>query len=60
MSTWFSRLASRLVTFADPDNGPWNRCLRAVADPQRMDFDADLRRMHRDVDAIRVRFAEPR
>ena len=63
MSTWLSRLASRLVALMDPDNGPWNPDPWGCSNGQGMDpewADADLRRMSRDLDAIRVRFAEPR
>lgn len=63
MSTWLSRLASRLAALLDPDNGPWNPYPRWCSYGQGMDSecaDADLRRMSRDLDAIRVRSAEPR
>ncbi|HOB48488.1 MAG TPA: hypothetical protein PKK01_04140 [Mycobacterium sp.] len=60
MSTWLSRLAGRLAVLWDPDNGPWKPCPPGWFDPEWGDADADLRRMHRDLDAIRVRYAEPR
>jgi hypothetical protein len=47
----------------DPDNGPWNPYPGDCSNGQGMDpewADADLRRMTRELDAIRVRFAEPR
>ncbi len=63
MSTLLSRLASRLAALMDPDNGPWNPYPGDCSNGQGMDpewADADLRRMTRELDAIRVRFAEPR
>jgi hypothetical protein len=55
MSTWFSRVAERLAALLDPSVGPWNPTSREWGD-----VDADLRRQHADLDAIRVRFSDHR
>ncbi len=55
MSTWFSRVASRLAVLLDPGRGPWNP--PATAWPE---VDADLRRLRHDLDAIRTRFSDHR
>ena len=58
MSTWFSRVASRLAALLDPGHGPWNPSLTgwSVGD----ETDADVRRMRTDLDALRVRFSDHR
>jgi len=65
MRTWFSRLAERIAVRVDPGNGPWRPNPSPWdawewTNPERMEIDADLRRMCQDLDAIRVRFAEGR
>ena len=55
MSTWFSRVASRLAALVDPGHGPWNPSSAGLDD-----VDADVRRMHADLDALRVRFSDHR
>ncbi|PND57943.1 hypothetical protein CRM90_10840 [Mycobacterium sp. ENV421] len=55
MSTWFSRVASRLATLLDPGHGPWNPSSTGWDD-----VDADARRMRADLDALRVRFSDHR
>lgn len=53
MSTWLSRVASRLAVLVDPENGPWN-----PPSVEWADVDADVRRLRSDLDAIRVRLPE--
>ena len=55
MSTWFSRVASRLAALVDPGHGPWNPPSAGWDD-----VDADVRRMRGDLDALRVRFSDHR
>ena len=55
MSTWFTRLAGRLGALQDPTGGPWNPMPSDWAD-----VDADVRRLRRDLDAVRVRFSDHR
>ncbi|HNF07628.1 MAG TPA: hypothetical protein PKM33_10075 [Mycobacterium sp.] len=55
MSTWFTRLAGRLGALQDPTRGPWNPMPSDWAD-----VDADVRRLRRDLDAVRVRFSDHR
>jgi hypothetical protein len=55
MSTWFSRVASRLATLLDSSHGPWTPSSSGWDD-----VDADVRRMRGDLDALRVRFSDHR
>ncbi len=55
MSTWFSRVGSRLAALLDPHTGPWNPTFADWAD-----VDADVRRLRHELDAIRIRFPERR
>ena len=55
MSTWFSRVGSRLAALLDPHTGPWNPTFSDWAD-----VDADVRRLRHELDAIRMRFPERR
>jgi len=52
MSTWFSRVAARLGALLDPRTGPYS--------PNWQDADADLRRVHAELEAIRVRYSDHR
>ncbi len=55
MSTWFSRVASRLATLLDPGRGPWNPTSTGWDD-----VDADVRRLRNDLDAVRTRYSDHR
>jgi hypothetical protein len=55
MSTWFSRVGSRLAALLDPHTGPWNPTFADWAD-----VDADVRRLRHELDAIRIRVPERR
>lgn len=52
MNSWFSRLAARLTAPPDLRNGPWIPPSAGWGD-----VDADVRRLRRDLDAIRVRYS---
>jgi hypothetical protein len=58
MSTWFSRVASRLATLLDPGHGPWNPSSSGWSKGD--ETDADARRLRGDLDALRVRFSDHR
>lgn len=55
MSNWLSRLVQRWAALLDSYSGPWT-----PTPGDWGDGDADLRRQHSDLDAIRVRFADHR
>jgi hypothetical protein len=55
MSTWFSRVGSRLAALLDSHTGPWN-----PPSSDWPDVDADVRRLRHELDAIRMRFPDRR